>query len=360
MMARAVGCVRLEFTVHFILERTLAMSDFILSRISETLASENSLEGLVRKLLETLEIVTEMDSTYLTKVEAEQGKQHILFSRNSKEMNIPEGLTVPWGDTLCKRAMDEGCLYTNDVAAQWGDSEAAKALGITTYVSTPVQLDDGTLYGTLCAASSDKKELSVRAEYVLRLFAGLIAQYVQKDSLLEQLREANAALIAHSYTDALTGLPNRRAIFKNLDALFSIARHMERTVIVAFIDLDDFKEINDLYGHETGDLFLLQVSERLSAGGTQDDIIGRLGGDEFLVAELGGKTDEAQEKIASALKARLNGLLEGKYILRDVELNYAGASIGIYVAQPALEDPDSALRKADANMYLDKNARKQH
>jgi len=43
-----------------------------------------------------------------------------------------------------------------------------------------------------------------------------------------------------------------------------------------------------------------------------------------------------------------------------VELNYAGASIGIYVAQPALEDPDSALRKADASMYLDKNARKQH
>jgi len=360
MMWGAVGCERLEFTVHFLLERTLTMSDFILSRISETLASENSLEGLVRKLLETLEIVTEMDSTYLTKIEAEQGKQHILFSRNSKEMNIPEGLSVPWGDTLCKRAMDEGCLYTNDVASQWGDSEAAKALGITTYVSTPVHLDDGTLYGTLCAASADKKELSVRAEYVLRLFAGLIAQYVQKDSLLEQLREANAALIAHSYTDALTGLPNRRALFKNLDALFSLARHRDRTVIMAFIDLDDFKEINDLHGHETGDLFLLQVSDRLSAGITRDDIIGRLGGDEFLVAELGAKTDEAQEKIAFALKARLNGLLEGKYILRDLELDYAGASIGIYVAQPAQEDPDSALRKADANMYLDKNARKQH
>lgn len=335
------------------------MSDFILSRISETLASENSLEGLVRKLLETLEIVTEMDSTYLTKVEVEQGKQLILFSRNSKEMQIPEGMSVPWGDTLCKRAMDEGCLYTNDVAGRWGDSAAAKALGVRTYVSTPVQLDDGTLYGTLCAASSDKKDLSVRAEYVLRLFAGLIAQYVQKDSLLEQLREANAALIAHSYTDPLTNLHNRRAIFKNLDALFSIARHMKRTVIIAFIDLDDFKEINDLHGHETGDLFLIQVSDRLSAGVSKDDIIGRLGGDEFLVAELGGAVDAPQEKNASTLKARLNGLLTGKYLLRDVALNYGGASIGIYVAQPAQEDPDSALRKADADMYIDKNARRQ-
>lgn len=334
------------------------MSDFILSRISETLASENSLEGLVRKLLETLELVTEMDSTYLTKVEAEQGKQHILFARNSKEMQIPEGLSVPWGDTLCKRALDEGCLYTNDVASQWGDSEAAKAFGIQTYVSTPVQLDDGTLYGTLCAASADKKALSVRAQYVLRLFAGLIAQYVQKDYLLAQLREANAALIAHSYSDPLTGLPNRRAIFKNLDALFSIARHMQRTVVLAFIDLDDFKEINDMHGHETGDLFLIQVSDRLSGGVRQDDLIGRLGGDEFLVAEMGGAVDEAREKSASALKARLNGLLKGKYQLRDVALDYGGASIGVYVAEPAQEDPDSALRKADANMYLDKNARR--
>lgn len=335
------------------------MSDFLLSQISETLASENSLEGLVRKLLETLELVTEMDSTYLTKIEIEQGKQHILFSRNSKEMQIPEGLSVPWGDTLCKRAMDEGCLYNNDVVSRWGDSQAAQALRIKTYVSTPVELDDGTLYGTLCAVSSEQKSLSMRAQYVLRLFAGLIAQYIQKDSLLEQLREANAALIAHSYTDPLTGLPNRRAIFKNLDSLFSIARHRQRTVIIAFIDLDEFKAINDQHGHETGDLFLRQVSDRLSASVRQDDIIGRLGGDEFLVAEMGGLSDAASEKSASMLKARLNGFLEGKYILRDKVLHYRGASIGVYVAHPGEETPDSALRHADSNMYIDKNARRQ-
>ncbi len=335
------------------------MSDFLLSQISETLASENSLEGLVRKLLETLELVTEMDSTYLTKIEIEQGKQHILFSRNSKEMQIPEGLSVPWGDTLCKRAMDEGCLYNNDVVSRWGDSQAAQALGIKTYVSTPVELDDGTLYGTLCAVSSEQKSLSMRAQYVLRLFAGLIAQYIQKDSLLEQLREANAALIAHSYTDPLTGLPNRRAIFKNLDSLFSIARHRQRTVIIAFIDLDEFKAINDQHGHETGDQFLRQVSDRLSASVRQDDIIGRLGGDEFLVAEMGGLSDAASEKSASMLKARLNGFLEGKYILRDKVLHYRGASIGVYVAHPGEETPDSALRHADSNMYIDKNARRQ-
>lgn len=73
------------------------MSDIILARVSETLATEQSLESLVRQLLEMLEIVTEMESTYLTKVDINARLQHILYARNSKQMQIPEGLSVPWG-----------------------------------------------------------------------------------------------------------------------------------------------------------------------------------------------------------------------------------------------------------------------
>lgn len=112
---------------------------------------------------------------------------------------------------------------------------------------------------------------------MLKLFAGLIAQYIQKESLLSQLREANSALIAYSFTDVLTGLPNRRAIFEDLNTLFSLGRHLKRNVIIAFIDLDDFKRINDQYGHEAGDQFLIEVGKRLSDEKTEDEIIGRLG-----------------------------------------------------------------------------------
>ncbi|MGG5838748.1 GAF domain-containing protein [Huaxiibacter chinensis] len=159
-------------------EFTQVMSDIILARVSETLATEQSLESLVRQLLEMLEIVTEMESTYLTKVDINARLQYILYARNSKQMQIPEGLSVPWGDTLCKRAMDSGTFFSNEVAERWADCDAAKALGITTYVSIPVHLADGSLYGTLCATSTDKKLLSNRGEQVLRLFAGLIAQYI--------------------------------------------------------------------------------------------------------------------------------------------------------------------------------------
>lgn len=250
------------------------MSDIILARVSQTLATEQSLESLVRQLLEMLELVTNMESTYLTKIDTQAQLQHIVYSRNSGEMNIPENLSVPWGDTLCKRAMDDNCFYSDHVAEQWSDCDAAKALGITTFLSTPIHLTDGSLYGTLCATSTAQKPLSFNSEHVLQLFASIIARYIEKESLVSQLQEANAALIYHSYTDALTGLPNRRAIFDNLEMLFSLARHLNHAVLLAFIDLDNFKKINDLYGHQAGDAFLQQVGQRLKLGISADDQLG--------------------------------------------------------------------------------------
>ncbi|MCK7228132.1 sensor domain-containing diguanylate cyclase [Enterobacter asburiae] len=334
------------------------MSDIILARVSETLATEQSLEGLVRQLLEMLEIVTDMESTYLTKVDIEARLQHILYARNSKQMTIPEGLSVPWDETLCKRALDSDTLFSNDVPERWPDCEAAKALGITTYMSIPVHLADGSLYGTLCATSTARKPLSERGEQVLKLFAGLIAQSIQKESLVTQLREANAALIAHSYTDALTGLPNRRAIFEDLTTLFSLARHLKRNTVIAFIDLDDFKLINDRYGHEAGDQFLIEVGKRLTEEKRRDDIIGRLGGDEFLVASLSQPHQNGDNPPqVSLLKTRLSACIAGEYWLGSVHIIYPGASLGVIEVDPGITDPDSALRAADVAMYQDKKGK---
>jgi diguanylate cyclase len=157
----------------------------------------------------------------------------------------------------------------------------------------------------------------------------------------EPASEANAALIAHSYTDALTGLPNRRAIFEDLTTLFSLARHLKRNAIIAFIDLDDFKLINDRYGHEAGDQFLIEVGKRLTAEKQQDDIIGRLGGDEFLVASLSHVDNEEH---MNQLKTRFSARIAGEYWLGNINLIYPGASLGVIEVDPDVTDPDSALR----------------
>ncbi|QRG77442.1 sensor domain-containing diguanylate cyclase [Citrobacter sp. R56] len=326
------------------------MPDMILARVSQSLATEQSLESLVRQLLEMLEMVTEMESTYLTKVDLDARLQHILYARNSKQMHIPEGLSVPWDETLCKRAIDDNCFYSDNVPERWPDCTAAQALEITTFLSTPVHLPDGTFYGTLCATSKQQHKLSHRGEQVLHLFAGLIAQYIQKESLVSQLQSANAALIAYSYTDALTRLPNRRAIFENMDTLFSLASHLNRNVIVAYIDLDHFKQINDRYGHEAGDQFLIQVGQRLTDWRSEHDIIGRLGGDEFLAVCLADENDLSLQ----TLKDRLQQQIRGEYQVEGEVLFYPGASLGVIEINPRETDIDSALRAADSAMYQDK------
>ena len=122
------------------------------------------------RLLELLGEVSGLESTYLTKVDLVNGVQHVLFARNAEQMNIPEGLQVDWEDTLCKRALEENQKYVDDVPERWGDSTAARELGIRTYASVPVRTLDGHLYGTLCAASAKERPLSDEAASVFEIF----------------------------------------------------------------------------------------------------------------------------------------------------------------------------------------------
>ncbi|WP_445679391.1 sensor domain-containing diguanylate cyclase [Radicibacter daui] len=329
------------------------ISAALLDRVFETLSVSRSLEELTRPLLGLLQAVTGLDSAYLTQVDEGAGVQSILFSNNSRAMVIPEGLSVPWGDTLCKRALDENCAYTDDVAARWGESEAARALGIQTYASTPIYLESGALYGTLCAASSERRPLSPDGQQVLSLFSTLIAQQVQREQLLEQLQSANRALEAASVTDMLTGLPNRRFIFDELRRLFLLAGRAGQKVLVAFVDLDGFKAINDNWGHEVGDAFLVEVGRRLAAGLRASDTLGRLGGDEFVIIGLTAP-GERPGQAAEAAHRRLTPLLVGHYALRGVAFDYQGASFGVIEADPAETTPEDALRDADTLMYQDK------
>ena len=232
----------------------------LLDHLSESVTSARSVEELTRPLLEMLEAVTGLESTYLTSIDEIRGVQHVLYARNSSAMQIPEGLTVPWNDTLCKRALEEGRAFTDDVPACWGDSQAARDLGIRTYVSKPVRMGNGALYGTLCAASTQRRPRTPEAERILTLFAYLIGQQVEREQLIQKLLVANEKLAAVAGTDQLTGLPNRRALMQALDRMLAQGRRRQMDVQIAFLDLDDFKAINDTHGHEAGDQFLYSHS----------------------------------------------------------------------------------------------------
>jgi diguanylate cyclase len=79
--------------------------DSLIEQISDSVSSAKTLEDLARPMLEMLEVVTGLESTYLTTIDLDKGLQHILFARNVRQLTIPEGLSVPWADTLCRSAL---------------------------------------------------------------------------------------------------------------------------------------------------------------------------------------------------------------------------------------------------------------
>ena len=165
-------------------------------------------------------------------------------------------------------------------------------------------------------------------------------------------RAHNEAKLRHLAThDALTGLPNRTLFIDRLTHAIAWARREQRRVCVYVLDLDNFKVVNDSYGHLQGDVLLTEVARRLSTGLRAGDTIARLGGDEY-AAVLMGLDDEAQ---ALAAAHRFMALLREPIWIQDREITPA-ASIGYCWFPDHGDDPQTLLRHADAAMYAAKSA----
>ncbi|HBT7819178.1 TPA: GGDEF domain-containing protein [Klebsiella pneumoniae] len=192
------------------------------------------------------------------------------------------------------------------------------------------------------------------SDFILARVSQTLAAEQSLETLVRQLQAANVALELHSSTDELTQLPNRRALFKQLALRFASARAQQQQVSLIFIDLDGFKAINDRFGHPCGDSFLVQVGKRLTAVARREDIVGRLGGDEFLIVGS-AQQPAAQQAYVTSLRQALCGV----YFLGEQRIDYEGASFGVVTCDPQSIDVEAALRAADEAMYQDKKSRRQ-
>lgn len=497
-----------------------------LEQLAQSVTTASDLESLTRPLLALLQEMTGLDSTYLTKIDQTAGFQQILYAMNTASLTLPEGLKVPWEDTLCRRAILQERFVTQDVPEVWGDSDAARELGLQTYVSVPVYLSNGELFGTLCGASAAQAEVDERHSKILQLFAQLIAWQLEREgqlslqslraqeaehrlhgmsllaelgdlcllasSLTEVLQKAstllqqlpdwplvlpfrqragetellvtlkltpdqyeavyylircyskkaleqdeviwlcqgeneavsamrtmlglkpsgavacitaenhdeleggilllsqgdhlpdsslilsctnylsllatrlydqsrllqmNKELSVHALHDPLTGLANRRYLHESLQRTMAQKNRHGGQLLLAFIDLDKFKQINDDYGHQIGDAFLVALAERLQAVMREGDLVARYGGDEFIVMACLAANDDAS-RANNSLSAKLQQATSGTFALQGVTLQYAGPSIGIVQWQPGGKDMESLILQADQAMYLVKQQRK--
>jgi diguanylate cyclase (GGDEF)-like protein len=157
-----------------------------------------------------------------------------------------------------------------------------------------------------------------------------------------------------AFHDALTGLPNRRMLLEELGGMLARCRaDPDAGYGLMFLDFDRFKVVNDTLGHAAGDTFLVQVSQRLLGQVRADDLVARMGGDEFAILLRRPLTPEAVQDLA----ARIQQVVSQPYALAGTTVT-SSASIGITSCERGYQVPEDALRDADIAMYRAKAAGK--
>lgn len=175
----------------------------------------------------------------------------------------------------------------------------------------------------------------------------------ETERLRDQLAAEREAFRHAALHDPLTGLPNRVLLHDRLQQAIITGRRHQRMVVLLMIDLDEFKQVNDLHGHDTGDAVLRRVARCLESSVRSSDTVARLGGDEFAVVLPDCGTRQAADQIAATIAARLKEPFE----LMGVAGLAVGASVGVACFPADGADGDALLSAADMAMYRSKRTR---
>ena len=216
---------------------------------------------------------------------------------------------------------------------------------LTSFTHSVIETKDYALRNHLV----DNNEVGALGDSINRLLemieVELLINHEQKQILIEQQDEMSRL----ANYDSLTGLPNRQFVLDNLKLELARAKRNNDDLALLFFDLDGFKGINDSLGHETGDLILIEVADRVSDLVREGDLVARLGGDEFLILPDRDVRDASIESLAS----RLIAAFEQPFNLRGLSL-MVGVSVGIAKAADAHYNLSELMSNADLAMYRSK------
>lgn len=270
------------------------------------------------------------------------------------------------GEVLMRAVAARVCRIVGDAEGCWQQAARVAALNRAAYhASTIIALHEAAraegpgqhtwAFAAAVAAESEATRRRIVTSFQARLgLAGLEQRFEQvsqeRRSLQLALQDAlrQEAELVHAAThDALTGLPNRAMFDQQLAAVLEVGP-LERSATVAYVDVDDFKAVNDTHGHSAGDAVLRWLAEQLRAAAGSNDLVARLGGDEFAVL-LSSGTDEAAMAWRETLLDRI----------READPPFGiSVSVGVCVVAPDATSVEDVLHLADIQMYEAKRRRK--
>jgi diguanylate cyclase (GGDEF)-like protein/PAS domain S-box-containing protein len=292
------------------------------------------------------------------------------------EVRAGVGSFVEWmgyrmraGQGLAGRIAQSGKPMVVEDYDAWSSRSSTFPNGVMTAVMGVPLTSDGRVIGVIgLARVDDDRTFSAEDVALLSRFADIASialenarLYERVERELQQRRRAEEDLAFLAYHDKLTGLPNRALFEESMLMALARARRNDLAVGVLFVDLDNFKLVNDSLGQGAGDDALRETADRIRGSIREVDLLARQSGDEFLVLlpDLEPGIDQHgrahAELIAESVTRRIQEAMKRPFRLADAEF-YISASVGISVSPGHGTEPQSLLLRADAAMYRSKRS----
>ncbi len=279
------------------------------------------------------------------------------------DLGCLEGIGFSWADEPpvpepMGRVVREGIAIVSQDTRQDPDfqvwSECAREIGFRAAALLPL-MTRGQILGGLCILAADTEPFP---DAELRILEELAADLAFGIQTLRELRRREALeleLEHQALYDDLTGLPNRRLATDRLRQALLQARREDSGGLVLFLDVDNFKRVNESHGHQVGDLLLREVGDRLRRTVRASDTVARFGGDEFLVIA----PELQDDKVANALAGKMLEAFSEPVRIHQLEV-YTSVSIGIASFPRDGTRPEELIRNADSALYQAKESRPGH
>ncbi len=321
---------------------------------AERLATLRSLNILDTPIQERFEKVTRMVCRLLDVPIShfnllDEDRQHLKSAQGLKAVDVPmEG-------AFCTHAIHEQKMLLLPDASKdprFADNPfvTGRFLNIRFYAGCPVRAPDGMPVGTLCAIDTKPREVS---DEQIAMMLDLVSM-LETELAVSSLSKAHTALISQlnaaerlARIDCLTRLWNRSGILELLQKEWTEAERHRKPVTVAIADIDNFKAINDTYGHDVGDDVISGVAKRLLEATRNEDTVGRIGGEEFLMVLTACTPSNVKETV----ERMRTGIADMNLFVRGERLPVT-ISCGAAVTVPQVgSDWQSLVKVADAALY---------
>ncbi len=223
------------------------------------------------------------------------------------------------------------------------------AFKMISYLGFPIRHSDSTPFGTLCVLDDHERFWDIEEENLIIHFRNMIENHLELTTKIEQVNSLNESLERMAYYDYMTNIYNRRYFFEVAETTIALLKRDKKPISIIMIDIDNFKSINDTYGHDVGDEVIKALPVEISHCIRESDILARFGGEEFILLLANSAIDDAfivSEKIRHTIeKTSLNGI---KFTV----------SLGLSQMNLEKDSLKDIIKKADNGLYKAKNSGK--